>query len=660
MANSNGDSYIPIEPAQLEQCRQKANALLKSASWKPTLDKIKPAASEPTAGGFGWRSSAVLPTQEEKISLVANAYRVSRDELVLTDTANTVLNAVRKGLAIGMHLAALYKKFSGIESMEELNARGRLMQQQVAEFTAKSNTAAAIAAFVPAYYIVWELSRHKTEQASSVKLDFQGIPELTLLGPARTLECVMYYYGAYVEKSGSVNTDMEFLKMTLLYFQGVIDEIKMRKDSLQSAEFFTDKQYKLVGEDFAVRGFETSLGTEAASVSFNRIGFDEIVGNRDAKHKARRMVERLCCYNPKEKRNPMYDLGALTTFWMGMGKPGTGKSMLIAATATMLDDLCKRLGTPFLFWPFPDTPVSTFQGGSAERVTEWFKPLRDPSRIVYAPIDDAENSLEERTRQGVSSGVREVIGVVLRNTEGAYAVNYGHAVLNIMTNLPEQVDKAVLSRIQERMAIEGATRFEDFMDQDYLWYRKYAKFDQKFANLRVPKGYEFLSAQKELHSLSDVYREVKGSSDETVQRIYEQTRATHNPEEEHEFFARFFESIQKEFLWFSSRDLRNIAKAVDDRVMDFDLPQEWWDEPERFFLKDYDTKRGMIVEHIKANLKGLTFAQVRLQESLRYIDTAVKIGQTDWQRRLEARVQDYLLEAEARGRLAKKMKEQGL
>ena len=83
-----------------------------------------------------------------------------------------------------------------------------------------------------------------------------------------------------------------------------------------------------------------------------------------------------------------------------------------------------------------------------------------------------ENNLQERTAQGVSAGVKEVIGVFLRYTEGAYAVNYGNSSIGLFTNLPEMLDKAVISRVQGRFKIDGARTTNDFLDQDYLWWRK--------------------------------------------------------------------------------------------------------------------------------------------------------------------------------------------
>jgi SpoVK/Ycf46/Vps4 family AAA+-type ATPase len=126
-------------------------------------------------------------------------------------------------------------------------------------------------------------------------------------------------------------------------------------------------------------------------------------------------------YDFEAQKNPFQELGGFMPVFMGYGIPGTGKSMLIAAITTRLKEHCDTLDIPFLFHPMRDTLISTFQGGSAEKLVEWMKPMQDPTKIIFAPIDDAENSLQERT------ALKEVIGVFLRYTEGAYAVNYGNS-----------------------------------------------------------------------------------------------------------------------------------------------------------------------------------------------------------------------------------------
>ncbi len=641
-------SYLPIEDAHLDKFSDKANLLLKKVRWAPEnaslFDKVEKERHK-------WRDSSIRQSAAEELSLYGNAKRVSKDPLLLSEPVNHVLMVVRRGLEIGMHISALYTKFSGLEGLMALNRDRGLSEGQKTEFRQKYRTAAAMAIFSAAYYVVWKLSEYRSEDVNAVNMKFRGIPEMTLTAPVRAFDCMVFYYVAYLERSGVVHTDLEFIKMTLLYFQGIIDEIKNREASLQHTEIFVSKSYKLAREDFCLNGFQVQIGERAASIEFNRVELGEIVGNRDAKHKARRLAERLLCYDKNTRRNPMGDLGGLPTVRMGHGEPGTGKSLQIAATATMLHDFCQAIDLPFLFWPMPDNLVSTFQGGSAERTIEWMKPLKDPDKIVYAPVDDAENNLEDRTRQGVSAGVREVIGVFLRNTEGAYAVNYGNVVIELFTNLPEQLDKAVLSRIMDRFYMGGAMTREDFLDQDFLWWRRFNEIDPNFIDMIAPRDYEFLSEQRLAPSISKACETLEKPSEDRIRVIFDQVLRKHKPPK-HDFFAHFFHAVKQAYPFFTSRDVRNIQSSINERIMDFDLDPGWLDDPTIFFLKEYEIKKEMIVELMKANMKGLSFADIRLQETIRYLDSMSKIIFAAEDRQLDEMVSEMLLREKAARRVS--------
>jgi hypothetical protein len=641
-------SHIPIDEAQLSRWTERANALLVQVKWSP---RLAAAPRKPGDALREFRESAVGDIgAEDKLSLVTVAKQASRDPVLVAEPVNHALTEVRQGLRIGMHLSNLYTTASGLQTLVDLNARGGMSDEQKTEFRAKYETASAIAVFCAACHVRWALGDYMAQEVSGVTMEAPPIPEVHLLNPVRALDCAVYYYAAALDKSGLVHSPADFVKMTLLYFEALAEEIRVRADSLRHAEPFATRSYQVAGTEFAIHGFETDFLPRESSVEFNRVEIGEIVGNRDAKHKARRLAERLICYDAATKRNPMMDLGGLETLRMGHGEPGTGKSLQIAATATMLDEYSRIIGVPFLFWPMPDTIVSTFQGGSAERMMGWMKPLRDPTKIIYAPIDDAENALEDRTRQGVSAGVREVIAVFLRNTEGAYAVKYGNAAIEVFTNLPDQLDRAVLSRIMDRVYIGGARTVEDFADQDHLWWRKYEKIAPGFVGMAPLRGYEPLSAQKLVGSLSRVYESLETPADERARRIFDEVRALHKPSE-HAFFAALFERVKREFPLFTSRDVRNIQQAVSSRIMDFDLEPEWKEKPEVFFRRDYDTKRAMIVELMKANMKGMKFHEVRLQETIRYLDGMMKIAGAATERQVQETVRQIEIRREAERRV---------
>ena len=640
-------ALLPIENEELSEFLRRANGFLARVEWRPKTGALR---ERPETGDArGWRDSVLDEGTPQQVSLIKMARTVSRDEALLSDDINHALHVVRKGLQIGMHLSKLYTEASGLERLVEQNRKGALVGAQKVAFRAKYHTAAAIAVFAAAYFVVTELAGHKAEELGNLQLEFPGIPELSLQNPVRAIQCMLYYFGAVLD-SPSVGTDLDFVKMTQLYFQGILDEVKLRENSFEHTAAFTDKAYKLEDNDFTVQGFQVDFAGAEVSVEFNRVALTDIVGNRDAKHGAQRLVERLLCYDVTTQRNPFVELGGFPRVRLGFGKPGTGKSLQIAATATMLHDRCRELGLPFLFWPMPDTVVSTFQGGSAERMVAWMRPLQDPSKIIYAPIDDAENNLEDRTRQGVSAGVREVIGVFLRYTEGAYAINHGNAAIDVFTNLPDQIDKAVLSRVVARFAVDGAESWEDFLDQDHLWWRKYLDIDRKFVDMKDPKKYDYLAAQAQLGSLSEVYDGIGEASEERIRDIFDDV-AKERGQGEHGFFAELYRQVHQAFPFFTSRDVRNIQQAINGRIMDFDLPETWFEDLELFFARDYGAKKAMLIELMHANMQGLSFAEVRLQETVRYLDNMVRIAQVTRERRIDEMVEDVLMRGEVADRV---------
>lgn len=643
----NQDSPLfPIKESALADHKEEVTQYLKQVEWNPP-QKIQ---NRDIDISFLLRSQTLTGghATADVLSLLKNAVRVSDDRVILDNLVNKVLNAIRTGLCIGRHLADAYAKASGLDTLVARGKDGSLHQSEQPELNDKQATQCAILLFAASSYINWSLQQISEEGDHSI--EFGGVPEVSLARPTRAIQCAMYYYVAYVERSNLVKTPLDFLNITRKYFEGLEQEISMRKDSLNHREFFEQNHYKLEHEDFTVKGFEPALAAAHTNIQFNRIAMEDIVGNRDAKHMFSRYVDRLCCYDPEVGKNPFLELGGLPSITMADGKPGTGKSMIIAATATLLSDKCKMLDMPFMFWPLPDNIISTYQGGSAERAIEWFRPMTDPGKLIFAPIDDAENNLEERTRRGVSAGVREFIGVFLRYTEGAYAINRGNRLISLFTNIPDQIDKAVLSRIQVRTSIEGAENPHDFIDQDHLWWRKYDQLSNGFTQSEPPRDYEFMSAQQQAESLSEIYDAEYRFENDAVKGIYEYVVKDHRPKE-HDFFGKLYTEVQKHYSFFSSRDLRNIQKSVDARLIDFDLPSEYWENPELFFRKEYDTKLTMLKDLMKNNLKGQTFFQIRLYEALNYIETAVRINETGKEREIKQTMERMRVEMEARKRL---------
>ena len=620
-----------IKEDELNEYKESMTSYLKQVGWKPVQEKK----SSNIDLSFLMESGKALDLNtEDQMSILKSAVRISEDRTILTNGTVAVLNAIRTGFCIGRHLAKLYGESSGLDLLQQKNTAGTLHQSELPEFHDKSQTQSAVLLYSAASYITYILHDYRGEETSSIEIQFSGIPEVNLERPSKAMQCNLYYYGAYLERSGIINTELHLLKITQLYFDAVMENIRFRKDSFKYADFFENNHYKLEGTPFVIKGFEKISGSNVRGITFNRTRMEDIVANKEAKHLFKRYAERLLCYDMEAKKNPLNELGGLPSITMADGKPGTGKSMLIAATATLLHDRCEQLGYKFLFWPLPENIVSTYQGGTAERAMEWFSPMQDTGKIVFAPIDDAENNLEERTRQGVSAGVREFIGVFLRNTEGAYAVNHGNRMISLFTNIPDQIDKAVLSRIQMRISMTGAESNRDFIDQDYLWWNKYEKIDKGFVNASDPKNYDYMADQLAPANLAELKLDSYEFKNDRIKDLFEKTQKDFDVHSQ-DFFGSFYATVLKQYPFFSSRDLRNIQKAVDARVIDFDLPEIWWDKPEEFFFKSYDDKLTILKGLMKENMGAVTFNDLRLYEALNYIENAVRINETGIEREIK-------------------------
>ncbi len=583
-------------------------------------------------------------TTSDQVSFSKLVSSMNVDDPLLTDVRLHTLRAVRRGMQIGFHVADQYRQRSGAASFD--SAHG-LSDAQKTELNEKMQTAAAIALFTAARYVLWNMQEQMNNNAfvGNIPASYEMFELST---PRSATMSMMYMLGKHVDREVQGSDDR--LVAAVVGFMQVVEEaISNRVTGLKHIDPFTSVSYTLENTDFSVHGFDTAAFLKASSIEFKRVAMSDIVGNADAKHYARRLVERTMCYNVLAKRNVFSELGGLAPVWMGYGKPGTGKSMLIAAVATAFQEYCERLGRPFLFHPLPDNIIDSYQGNSAKNMVAWMKMAQDPSQIVFMPIDDAENILEERTRQGVSEGVRAAIGVFLRYTEGAYAVNHGNATIGVFTNLPEQLDAAVRSRILGRMVINGAATVEDFFDPDHLWMRRFA--GQEFLDVTPPDQYQYMSAQQAVKSIGDTAQTRDEPENAIVAELFAAV-AKKYPAQSHEFIGHLYQAFMERFPQFSSRDIRNIQSAIDQRVMDFDLPPEWFEKPENFVDLEYDRQKVMVLALRDENLKGLRLAGVYRQEAVRYLDNYVAIANAQFDRDVEERVKQMHVAREVERRMS--------
>jgi len=107
----------------------------------------------------------------------------------------------------------------------------------------------------------------------------------------------------------------------------------------------------------------------------------------------------------------------------------------------------------------------------------------------------------------------------------------------------------------------------------------------------------------------------------------------------------YLKMIQQADERFTGRAIKNITDAVKVRAMDFELPDEWMENPELFLFRDYDAKKAMIEE-----LRVPITVDMVIQEINRYADSEFRYADKSDEVAIDSMVRDFTRQEEAKRR----------
>jgi hypothetical protein len=107
----------------------------------------------------------------------------------------------------------------------------------------------------------------------------------------------------------------------------------------------------------------------------------------------------------------------------------------------------------------------------------------------------------------------------------------------------------------------------------------------------------------------------------------------------------YLKAIQEADPRFTGRAIKNITDAVKVRAMDFELPDEWMEQPDLFLFKDYDTKKAMIED-----MRQPITVDMVVQEINRYADSEFRYADKSDEVAIENMVRDFGRNEEAKKR----------
>ncbi|MFN3280885.1 MAG: ATP-binding protein, partial [Tabrizicola sp.] len=399
--------------------------------------------------------------------------------------------------------------------------------------------------------------------------------------------------------------------------------------------------WKVEADGLTIAGFKPAKAAKGGMIAMAFKKPHEVVGNHIAKYQSMRLAKMLMAYDFERRLNPFAELGGFIFTFMGDGKPGTGKTTLIQMMAGLLNDYCKVAGYPFRYQNFSIDQIDSYQGKSGQNAKAFIDAILDPSVIGFGTIDDIDQVAGKRGDRQSSAGQQEVTAVFMQAFAGAGTVVRGNCTFGMFSNYPENVDDALRQRAGARFLVDGPQTKEDYIDILSLLLGK---------NHSIPVGdHQLFAAQEIKRAVAASFEGHSKPQQEGLLKVWEKVSGEIGKLDTLAKIGAYLKAIQQADERFTGRAIKNITDAVKVRAMDFELPDEWMEEPELFLFKPYDEKLAMI----KGLMTPITVEMV-IQEINRYADSEFRYADKSDEVAIEAMVREFGRTEEAKRRYLEK------
>jgi energy-coupling factor transporter ATP-binding protein EcfA2 len=416
-----------------------------------------------------------------------------------------------------------------------------------------------------------------------------------------------------------------------------MEKVTLRAQNAGGLAAFEGAIWRVEADDLTLNGFTPARAGKGSTLTMSFKKPNEVVGNHIAKYQAMKLAKMLMAYDFDCRLNPFAEMGGFIFTFMGDGAPGTGKTTLIQMMAGLINDYCGVAGYPFRYQNLGIDNIDSYQGKSGQNAKAFVQNVLDPQVIGFGTIDDIDQIAGKRGDRQSSAGQQEVTAVFMEAFAGANTVVRGNCTFGMFSNYPENVDDALRQRAGARFLVDGPQTREDYIDILALLMGKnhdiplgsHDLFEAQAIQKAVAKSFEAHGRPQEA-GLMNVFDRVSGEVGEldTIAKL-----------------GTYLKGIQEADPRFTGRAIKNITDAVKVRAMDFELPDEWMENPELFLFQPYERKKDMI-----GALRVPITVEMVVQEINRYADSEFRYADKSDEVAIEDAVRDMRRMAEAKKR----------
>ncbi|WP_306144948.1 ATP-binding protein [Roseibium sp. MMSF_3412] len=530
----------------------------------------------------------------------------SDDDALTTPLQASVLRALRRALSVAQVMSDQYAEQTGLSDLKRANLAGTLDATQKDRFQQLLSASALISLHVFANMTDFLLSGIAADTEAG-EIQCGEVEEILLDNDQFALHGALWELDQEIA-SAAIETDAQLVSLIMSYCEQLMEKVTLRAEGVELLHAFSEARYRVEADNFEITGFTPAARARSTSLAMAFKKPEEVVGNHIAKYQAMKLAKMLMAYDFERKLNPFAELGGFIFTFMGDGKPGTGKTTLIQMMAGLINDYCTNAGYAFRYQNLSTDSIDSYQGKSAQNAKSFIRNVTDPNVIGFGTIDDIDQLAGKRGDRQSSAGQLEITAVLMESFAGANTVVRGNCTFGMFSNYPENVDDALRQRAGARFLVDGPQTREDYIDILYLLMGK---------NHSIPVGdHDLFEAQVIQKAVAASYESHSRPKEEALIKVFEKISSGIGDLDTIAKIGAYLKAIQEADERFTGRAIKNITDAVKVRAMDFELPDEWMENPDLFLFKTYETKKNMI-----ADLAQPITVDMVIQEINRYADS---------------------------------------
>ncbi|SHJ47042.1 ATPase family associated with various cellular activities (AAA) [Shimia gijangensis] len=580
-----------------------------------------------TTPGLVTRSTA----RPEGVHLVERIEGADGDDPLISPAQANVLNSLRRAIAIALAVGENFAEASGLADLKRDNLAGSLGADRKSEFSELLAAEALSVLYVFANTTSFLLSSFSGE----VQVEVGQVEEILTDNAPLALHGALWELDQDI--AALVSGEDRLIPCILAFAEQVMEKVALRAQSAARLGAFTGASWKVEADDLTIQGFTPARAAKGTTLTMTFKKPNEVVGNHIAKYQAMKLAKMLMAYDFDRKLNPFADLGGFIFTFMGDGMPGTGKTTLIQMMAGLINDYCQVAGYPFRYQNLSTDNIDSYQGKSGQNAKAFIDNILDPMAIGFGTIDDIDQLAGKRGDRQSSAGQLEITAVLMESFAGANTVVRGNCTFGMFSNYPENVDDALRQRAGARFLVDGPKTRDDYIDILALLMGK---------NHDIPLGnHDLFEAQAIQKAVAASFESHSRPHEAGLMNVFDKVHDQIGGLDTIAKLGTYLKAIQEADPRFTGRAIKNITDAVKVRAMDFELPDEWMENPELFLFQTYERKKDMI-----SALRVPITVEMVVQEINRYADSEFRYADKSDEVAIENMVRDYGRQEEAKRR----------